>query len=88
MYEAPDAMGEADVMGYGEPDIGTYAEAPAMEGYVRETEPAFSPRVVPADKLGGFDGYVTPKTTNPSCESFRSAEEVGRPSPQWFKSLW
>lgn len=68
-----------DAAGYGE-------EPELVEGYVRETrEPAFSPRVVPVTQL---DGYVRPKMINPTVETLRPAEEVPRPSTEWFKPLW
>lgn len=80
-----------EMQGYGEmpADVGFFAEAPqAMEGYMRETMPAFSPRVLPLDTVGGVEGYVSPKTINPTCQSFKPAEEVVQPTTQWFRPLW
>lgn len=93
--EAPSEMGDVyeapDVMGYGEvaPEMGYYAEAPpTMEGYVRETEPSFSPRVVPLDNVGGVEGYMRPRSINPMVEKFQPAETAPQASIQWFKPLW
>jgi hypothetical protein len=80
-----------DVMGYGErPDeVGCFAEGPApMEGYVREGEHGFSPRVAPVDKIGGVEGFITPKTINPTCDTLRPAERASQRSTEWFRPLW
>src|ERR687895_205335 len=81
---------EPDEMGEDESEVGYFAEGPDdIEGYVRETrEPAFSPRVVPADKISGIEGYIRPKMINPTCESILPAEVVSKPASDWFKPLW
>jgi hypothetical protein len=91
---------EPEVGYYGaEPEVGYYGERPdevgymaedgaPMEGYVRETESRFSPRVVPMDNVNGFEGFVTPKSVNPTCEKLRPAERLIERSPDWFKPLW
>jgi hypothetical protein len=100
--QEPDEMGEGeegemgyfaeepDEMGEDESEMGYFAEEPEnVEGYVRETrEPGFSPRVVPADKISGLEGYIRPKMINPTCESILPAEVVSKPASDWFKPLW
>ena len=94
-FVADDEMGEEEEFADAEDEMGYYTEGmndfadDEVEGYVVENrEPAFSPRVVPTQRLAGVDGYVRPKTVNPSCRSFEPAEEVSQPSPTWFKPLW
>ncbi|MCI0695252.1 hypothetical protein L0337_25000 [candidate division KSB1 bacterium] len=89
--EAPEMGYFAEDPGYGEayPEMGYFAEDPAFSGYMQDTTaPGFSPRVVPVDKLGEVEGYMTPKTINPSIENFRPPEVVSQVSTQWFKSPW
>jgi hypothetical protein len=101
-FAEADEMGyvadEPEQMGYyagepgemGEDEIGYFAEGPdGMEGYIRETtEPKFSPRVVPTEKLSGVEGYIQPRMINPTCESIRPADVVLKPASTWFKPLW
>jgi|GEM_PF-3881953 len=97
-YVAEGPYQDLDAVGFvadPEDDMGDYTEGvdefadDEVEGYVVEDrEPAFSPRVVPTRRLAGVEGYVRPKTVNPSCRSFEPAEEVSQPSPGWFKPNW
>ncbi|MGR8981784.1 MAG: hypothetical protein ACU84H_17070 [Gammaproteobacteria bacterium] len=95
--EEPEEMGyfadDSDEMGYfadESDEMGYFADEPeGMEGYVRETrEPAFSPRVVPTAKLSGVEGYIQPKSINPTCETIRPADVASKPASTWFKPLW
>lgn len=101
VYEAPEYVSEApemgyyaeapELMGYGEtaPEFGYFAEDPyAIQGYVRDTGSGFNPRVVPLENINGFEGYVRPKSINPTAEVVTPAEAVSQPSGQWFKPLW
>ena len=101
VYEAPEQMSAApgmgyfaqapEFMGYGEasPEFGYFAEDPyAMQGYVRETDSGFNPRVVPLENVNGIQGYVRPRSINPTAEVLSPAEEVSKPSGQWFRPLW
>jgi hypothetical protein len=79
--ESPDAVGYAG----GADEMGYFAEGP-MEGYVRERD--ISPRVAPVENISGFEGYYTPKSVNPTCETLRPAEKATERSTEWFKPLW
>jgi hypothetical protein len=86
-----------EMVGYGEPE--PYAPAVSYygnsdySGYVRDVPPPFNAGCpVPTNVNGlddaGFDGFVRPRTVNPTCEKF--IEQPGSPTlaPDTFKPLW
>jgi len=88
--EVPHDMGyvaeSPDMMRYGESaaDMGYFADASPVEGYVREQD--YNPRVVPVENVGEVEGYYRPRSINPSVDSFRPADDSPRPSSGWFRS--
>lgn len=69
-----------------EDGAGEWGDGEAMGGYLPETRPpGFSPRVMPVSRL---EGYMTPKSINPTAEQIRPAEVVPRPASGWFKPHW
>ncbi len=89
-----------EMVGYGQPEpyvegypgVSYYGE-PNYSGYVRDVPPAFNagcplPTNVNGFEDEGFDGFVRPRTVNPTCEKF--IEQPGSPTlaPDTFKPLW
>lgn len=71
-------------MAYGEPD---------MAGYVRETRPTYNPGCPIPLNVAGYgesaplEGYVKPRTVNPSCE-FTAQPGASSNVPPTFAPLW
>jgi hypothetical protein len=103
-YPDPTVMGYGqapEMVGYGEPEpyvngypgVG-YSGESDYSGYVREVQPAaFNagcpvPTNVSGLDGGGLDGFVRPRTVNPTCDRF--IEQPGSPTlaPDTFKPLW
>jgi len=78
----------------------SYYGDPTMEGYVRQTAPAYNPGCpIPTNVAGygeseqlaaeePFAGYQRPMTVNPSCGQFTAQPGVSDSMPETFKPLW
>ena len=74
---------------YGEPAFGG-----GYDGYVRDVPPAFNAgcplptNLSGFDEAGGFDGYTSPSTVNPSCDQLTPQPGSSPSPPETFKPLW
>jgi hypothetical protein len=101
MADSPDMAGYDDYQPLSDyaDEMGYYGD-PAMEGYVRQTAPAFNPGCpIPTNVAGygegeqlaadePFAGYQRPMTVNPSCGQFAPQPGVSDPMPETFRPLW
>jgi hypothetical protein len=75
---------------YGEPEFGE-SEFAGYDGYTRDMPPAFNPGCpLPTNLSGyeGFEGYTSPATVNPSCDTMTSQPGTAPSTPDTFKPLW
>ena len=69
-------------------DDGKFA---GYDGYTRDMPPAFNagcPLPTNLNGYEGFEGYTSPATVNPSCDTMTSQPGTSPSTPETFKPLW
>ena len=78
---------------YGEPEFAE-PEFAGYSGYTRDMPPAFNAgcplptNLSGYDEVDGFNGYATPATVNPTCDTMTSQPGTAPSPPETFKPLW
>lgn len=70
---------------FGEPEFAGY------DGYTRDMPPAFNagcPLPTNLNGYEGFEGYTSPATVNPICDTMTSQPGTSPSTPETFKPLW
>jgi hypothetical protein len=79
-----------DVAEYGEPKFGE-PEIAGYGGYMRDMPPAFNagcPLPTNLNGYNGFEGYTSPATVNPTCDTMTPQPGTVPSPPDTFKPLW
>ena len=75
---------------YGDPEF-SEPEFAGYDGYTRDMPPAFNagcPLPTNLNGYEGFEGYTSPATVNPSCDTMTSQPGTAPSTPETFKPLW
>jgi len=81
---------DPNVSYYGEPEFGE-PEFAGYGGYTRDMPPSFNagcPLPTNLNGYEGFEGYTSPATVNPTCDTMRSQPGTSPSTPETFKPLW